>query len=442
MTFDCRTGFELNHFDVPEKIATTMFDSSPHHLPSEADSLPRIAVPRLIPIDESVRQHVSQAYWDWVSLFDRDSQSNPLQHPDFVLEELNELRRSSKLEPMLVRAGTDRECTALGVLVPKVVRSKHVGSLGPGWNLHGYRLAAGRFLSENDSFEVQSSLLAAAARHCHDAGANFLLIEDLDERSTLHAAFSSESVHGCRPFASLEVQPRWRINFPATADEYWKTFSSRSLSKFRRSLKKFGTTRLERITSIEQLPDFLRAAHEISKVSWQSRQFGLRIMNDEVELRQMSILAQHGFLRSYLWWIEGRPAGFAICTQHRGCFRYEEIAHSQEFAQFSPGRVMLQQIVEDLYRDNPPCTFDFGGGDAEYKRQFANSESRSGSVWLVPRTWRAGLSLSYLKACRRVRRAARTVIRACGLATAARQWIRRSAQEAKSVDEAAAKGGD
>lgn len=407
-----------------------MTDPSHDHLSSHAELLLRCSVPRVVPIDEALRQHLSQAYWDWQSLCDRDAGASPLQHADYVLAELDGLRTSSKLEPVLVRAGTDSECGALGILIPKDIRSGQVGSLGPSWTLRGLRLAGGRFLSAYESYESQSSLLAAATRHCQSVGADFLQIEDLDEQTSLFAAVRNEAAHGCRVFATHEVQPRWRIQFPATADEYWQGFSSRSLSKFRRSLKKFGNVRLERVSTLEQLPEFLRAAHDISQLSWQSRQFGLRIHNNEAELRLMSVLAQHGFLRSYLWWIEGRPAAFAICNQYHGCFRYEEIAYCQEFAQHSPGRVMLHQIVDDLLRHDPPQMFDFGGGDAEYKRQFANLGSRSGTVWLVPPTWRAGLSLAYLQGCRRLRSTARNVVHACGLATKARQWIRRRGTDA------------
>lgn len=395
------------------------------HLPSHAESILRCVVPRVVPIDAALSQHVSQGYWDWQAQFDRDPHASPLQHPDYVLAEWEGARVATPLKPVLLRAGTDSECAALGILIPKSIRSGQVGSIGPSWMLHGLRLAGGRFLSGHDSYETQSSLLAAATQHCRSVGAAFLLIEDLDERSPLSGAVQNEAAHGSRLFATHETQPRWHIQFPSSAEEYWKTFSSRSLSKFRRSLKKFGNVRLERVTSLEQIPDFLTAAHDISKESWQSRQFGLRIRNDEKELHEMSILAQHGLLRSYLWWIEGRPSAFAICNQHRGCFRYEEIAYRHEYAQFSPGRVMLQQIVEDLFAHDTPHTFDFGGGDAEYKRQFANVESRSGTVWLVPRTWRAGAALAYIQGGRKLRSTARAVVQKYGLATKARQWIRR-----------------
>jgi hypothetical protein len=380
--------------------------------------------PAVIPLDDAVSGHLSQVYWDWRAAFDHDPHASPLQHPDFVLAELATSCVASRLNPVLVREFSRREQSTFGILVPKTIRTSQVGGIGPGWTLHGLRLAGGRFLGESTSREQQGRLLQLATRHAADHRADFLLIEDLDETAPLYSAVQDHGSHGCQRFATHDFQPRRSIDFPATEAAYWSTFSSRSLSKFRRNLKKFGRTRLERVTEIDQLPDFLRAAHEISKQSWQSRQFGLRIRNDDAELRQLSALAQHGLLRSYLWWVDEKPAAFAVCNQHRGCFRYEEIAYCAAFGQYSPGRTMLQQIVEDLLRHDPPRSLDFGGGDAEYKQQFANRESRSGTIWLVPPTWRARWSLSFLTVCRRVRTTARSLIKRSGLGTFARQWVR------------------
>ena len=380
--------------------------------------------PVIVPIDEAICQHLSQVYWDWRAAFDRDPQSSPLQHPDFVLTELATSTIPSRLEAVLVREESQSAQFTFGILVPKSIRTSKVGGIGPGWTLQGLRLAGGRFLGATTSAEQIRRLVTRATEHAAEVGADFLLIEDLDETTPLNAAVHNWPLHGCEVFATHPYQPRRYVDFPACAADYWATFSSRSLSKFRRNLKKFGRTRLERVTEIEQIPDFLQAAHEISKQSWQSRQFGLRIRNDEAELRQLSALAQHGLLRSYLWWIEDQPAAFAVCNQHGGCFRYEEIAFCAEFGQFSPGRTMLHQIVEDLLSHNPPQSLDFGGGDAEYKQQFANRESTSGTVWLVPPTWRARWSLSYLNSCRQLRSAGRALIKKSGLGTWARQWIR------------------
>lgn len=400
-----------------------MSDSFNNHKSRVATGSPSVVGPVVYPIDTAVTDHLSQVYWDWKSAFQRDSSASPLQHPDYVLAELATAAPSKHL-PSLVHEVSGQNTASIGVLVPKSIRTNQVGGIGPGWTLHGLRLAGGRLLGSTTSLEQQQRLLRRAVRHVTEVGAAFLLIEDLDETSLLFQAVQDPTSHGCQVFATHDFQPRRYIDFPATEADYWATFSSRSLSKFRRNLKKFGKTRLERIMSIEQIPDFLEAAHSISKQSWQSRQFGLRIRNDDAELRQLSALAENGLLRSYLWWVEDKPAAFAVCNQQGGCFRYEEIAYCAEFGQFSPGRTMLQQIVEDLLRHDSPTYLDFGGGDAEYKQQFANRESRSGTVWLVPPTWQAGMSLYYLKLCRQVRAAGRSLVRRAGLATTARQWIR------------------
>ncbi len=384
---------------------------------------------RVIPIDRGT------AHSDWSVMFDRDPQANPFQHPDYVMAEMEEPTFQSNLSSVLLRTGSDTECSGIGVLIPKLVRTSQVGGIGPRWTIRGFRLSGGRFLTPGDLVETQSTLLSAAIRYCSSVGAEFLLIEDLDEQSSLALAVRAETKQGFKIFAAREIQPRWRIAFPSLEEEYWKTFSSRTRRAFRTRLKKFGQTQLVRITDVGQIPDFLTAAHEISKQSWQSRQFGLRIRNDANELRCLSVLARHGFLRSYLWQVEGKPAAFALCHQHAGHFRYEEIAYCAEFSPLSPGETMLQQIVEDLYQHNLPKLFDFGGGDAEYKRRFGNLESRSQSLWLVPPTWRAGSTLAYLNGCRGLRSVARRAVKATGLATKARQWLRYGgrAAHAKSV---------
>lgn len=361
---------------------------------------------------------------DWMSLFDRDSQASPLQHPDYVLTELKTAPAHSRFRPVALRCGTETECDGMGILVPKSVRTDKVGGARPAWMAHGMRLPGGAFLTADQTIETQAQLLNAAVGHCTAIGADFLLIEDLDEQSALYHAVQSAPANSFELFAARDSQPRWRIDFPTSEVDYWKNFSSRTRRAFRTRLKRFGETRLERITQPEQIPTFLAAANEVSKHSWQSRQFGLRIRNDQAERQQLGVLAHHGFLRSYLWWVEGQPAAFALCHQHAGCFRYEEIAYCAQFSPLSPGETMLQQIVEDLYRYESPRQFDFGGGDAEYKRRFGNRESRSQTVWLVPPTWRGRSLRAYLNACRAVRSTLRTAVKATGLATKARQWLR------------------
>ena len=380
--------------------------------------------PAVVPIDESVIKHLSPVYWNWRSAFDADPEASPLQHPDVVLAELAGGRVLSRLKPALVCDEPEFGQQQFGILLPKVIRTSQVGGVGLDWKLQGLRLAGSRILGEGASLDQQKRILQTAARYAAKSNADFLLIEDLDESTSLFAAVQDQAAHGCLLFEAKESQSRHFIDFPATEAEYWDTFSSHCRKLFRRALKKCNHARLERVTTIQQIPDFLQAAHEISRQSWQSQQFGLRIRNDETELRQMTSLAMNGMLRCYLYWIDDKPAAFAVGYQHAGCFRYEETGFCPELRQFSPGRTMLLQILEDLLHHDAPRCFDFGFGDAEYKRQFTNRQSRSSTVWLVPPTLRARVSLSHLNVCRTLRSAVYTRIKQSGLGVEARQWIR------------------
>ena len=154
-------------------------------------------VPAVLPIDDAVSGHLSPLYWDWRAAFDHDSEASPLQHPDFVLAELATGRVASRLNAVVVREFSRRQESTFGVLVPKTIRTSQVGGIGPGWTLHGLRLAGGRFFGENTSPEQQGRLLKAATSHAAQTGAAFVQIEDLDEASLLYRAVQNHAAHGC-----------------------------------------------------------------------------------------------------------------------------------------------------------------------------------------------------------------------------------------------------
>lgn len=380
--------------------------------------------PVVVPIDEAVTRHLSEVYWNWRRTFESDPHANPLQHPDVVLAELAGGRVRSRLKPAIVCDTSRPHQSQFGILIPKNIRTSQVGGVGPDWTLHGMRLAGSRILGQSNSLEHERRILECAANYATKSNADFLLIEDLDESTPLFHAAQDHTLHGCLLFQAKDFQSRHFIDFPATEAEYWNRFSGHCRKLFRRALKKCANARLERITEIDQIPHFLEAAHHVSKRSWQSQQLGLRIRNDETDMRQLTALAMSGMLRSYLYWIDGNPAAFAIGNQHSGCFRYEETGFCADLRQYSPGRTMLIEILTDLLRHDSPRCFDFGFGDADYKQQFTNRESRSGSVWLVPPTLRARVSLSHLNVCRRLRSAVHTRIKGSSFGANARQWVR------------------
>lgn len=367
-------------------------------------------------IDEADRQHLSPTYWRWCELFDHDPASRLPQHPDLLFAE-------SSGEIVLCSATRSGQVIALGILAAKSIGLRQAGGFGFQTRLHGFRLVGNRVLGADDE-ALTRQMLTACATYSRDHHATFLLIEDLERHDPLFAAAESLRHDGFRLFSPTGIQERLKIEFPPKPIDYWTKFSSKTRNTFKRKQKKIGTTRLVRISQPDQIPEFLEAAHTISQRTWQSEKLGLRIHNNDAELRFFTFLTTHQSLRSYLLFVDEKPAAFLIGTQHNGLFSYEEVGYDRQFSDRSPGQVLLLQVLDDLLADNPPRVFDFGGGAADYKQMFATTTSASGTLWLVPPgTW-PQLCLAYLRACRFADRTARAVVKKLGATTLLRQLIR------------------
>lgn len=390
-------------------------------------SLPAESSGRVTAIDAAFHQHLSSGYWDWLSLYERDQAVGPLLHPDVVLTDLAHARPSDH-PAVLLQATEAGHGQGVGVLVPKRVTARQLGGFPFNLRMNGYRLAGNDFATSAQTAEsqtlLQRQLLATALDWVAQQRAAFLLIEDLDEESPLAVTLNATLPGGWRVYRHAGIQPRRRIALPATAELYWQKFSSKTRQTFRRKLKKFGRTHLQRVEDISQVADFLQAAHQISLHTWQTRQFGLRVRNDEAELARFCELARLGLLRCYLWYVEDQAVAFTIGFQDHGRFYYEEVGYLPEFARFSPGQMMLTQMIDDLIAHHRAEWFDFGGGDADYKELFATHSSRSGTVWLFPPSLGGAAVHSYLQTSQSLRRTARQLLTRYGNATRWRQWVR------------------
>lgn len=381
-------------------------------------------------IDESFFAHVSGEYWAWRELFERDAAAEIGQHPDYVLTELRFTREPQHRPPCLVTCRRGETPVATAVLVPKSVAGEK--RFGPAWDLQGFRLAGNRLIGETAT-DVQSAVMQGVRAHLTASRADFLLAEDVETTEPL-LTVCEDAVVGLRFFRPAPPQRRHRIELPDSADEYWKKFTSKSRNTLRRKVKQFGDCRLERITEPHQIADFLAAAQQVAKHSWQSDLLGLRIHNDDFELQLFTLLASLGALRSYLLWKDDAPVSFCIGTQHNGVFHYEEVAYHRDFSRKSPGQVMVVKMLEDQFEHDTASVFDFGGGDAEYKRQFGNSIGESGHIWLLRPGLRSRLIAAYLGGRRLLSTTLRSALERTGLIDRVRQWTRKGMTRSKQQE--------
>jgi hypothetical protein len=202
----------------------------------------------------------------------------------------------------------------------------------------------------------------------------------LKDDGELRRAYTVHSPFGERQWHLLQIGDSF--------DEYLGEMGGKSRSTLRRKVrqlqKRADGLEIRRVDQPGQVPEFLEAATEISRRSWQQRVLGQRLSDDEETKRSLTDLARRNLFRSYLL-VSGRdPCAFLIGYQFAGVFNSGELGYDQELASYSPGTVLWHLLLEDLHADPSMNLLNFGMGDAAYKRRFGNAQSVDAS-WLVLR---------------------------------------------------------
>lgn len=369
----------------------------------------------------------SELYQSWLQLFKNDHCSVYQQHPEYVLRMTSILSKKKQgSTAYLMHCRRNEKLIAVGVLLPKILSTKVLKSLGPALSLQGYFLCGNRFLlvpevEQNEDLLLQ--LVESSVTFCQKQKQLFLLLEDLQIDEPLGKITQQENPH-YSIYSHTGFQNRSLIQFPENPLDYWKQFRSKSLRKHKRLLRKNNDMQMVKISEPDQIQYFLEAAHQVSLNTWQSQRLGLRIKNDEEELEQMMFMAINGWLRSYLLMKDNIPVAFKVGYQHQNIFHDVEVGFDLNYSSVSPGETLLLLILNDMLENDTPLLFDFGGGDAEYKQRFSSEITRSRSVCLFPSTFKNKLLTFYLKSSRAIDLGLRKSLKATGMYTAIRQLAR------------------
>lgn len=277
----------------------------------------------------------------------------------------------------------------LGLFVQKTHRVQPLAPWPSRVALKGHVMLGGRLMGQ-PSASSGADLIAEATRLLTSGTADFFLFEDVDMTSSLWAALSSPPAPAKGVVVS-EAEPLWLLRFPPSPADYWtERHSSKARWRFRRKAKQLETllgeeVQLRCIRGASEVPDFVDAAAKVSAVSWQGRRLGRGIDGSTRDRSIIGRAAELGALRSYLLGSASRPVAFAVCYQWQGHFAYEIPAYDPDFAEASPGTVLLYRILEDLVAEDVPQIVDFGPGRHEYKSRFGTESYPTATAYLAAR---------------------------------------------------------
>lgn len=295
--------------------------------------------------------------------------------PDIAL-----LRGQNTAEPVVYAHWcADGDLAAVAILPTRSLKL----SIFPGaqTELPGRRLIDNTLISDG----TEDALDAFAHDACelmNSPGMDCLILTDVDTESPLRGAFSRVAKQWHLLYRELAApSPYWWIRFPGKPEEYWSQFSKKSRYNFRYRAKHLEHT-VRCVRDADEVEDYARRVDDLISRTWQYKRLGYRLdIPQKVELWRA--MAKLGALRSYLLQQGDRTIAFATGFQWKGQFTYEETGYDPELAAKSPGQVLLYRVIEDLIARETPKVLDFGYGDNEYKRIYANHQTTSGPLVVV-----------------------------------------------------------
>jgi hypothetical protein len=243
-------------------------------------------------------------------------------------------------------------------------------------------------------------LIREVIRSLDEGEADLALVRNLDVKSPLYdyatqlPGFAARDHSGC-------LDQRWFMDFPKGLNELFMRLGRSQRSKMRRKYKKVahqfaGATHVRCFHSAANLAQAIADMEEIARRT-NKRLFGLGFFGTPQVQQQMARMAEMGWLRIYILYLDGKPAAFWMGTLYRRRLQADHVGYDPAWSKFSPGVFLFLYILEDL-QEEEITTVDFGCGDTQLKQCFgcaAEDQRLESSVRIYSPTLR-GMQLNLL----------------------------------------------
>lgn len=163
----------------------------------------------------------------------------------------------------------------------------------------------------------------------------------------------------------------------AAGEAAWRAgLSGQTRSTLKRKAKKAaaasgGVLDVRRFRSPEELAVFHPVARALAEKTYQERLMAAGLPGDAAFFHRMQTLAAADAVRAWLLYIGEAPAAYLWSSADGDTLRYDYVGHDPAFAALSPGSVLMEAALADLFADRF-LRFDFTEGEGQHKRSMAS----------------------------------------------------------------------
>lgn len=315
-----------------------------------------------------------------------EAASGIVQHPDWVLFELESRGPAASLHLLVVR---DAAGTMLGY-APFIAERHHArinvaGRHIPLYHGHALRLLGDGVVSRPEHRDEVERLVVEQLRR--ERSAQVIRIDE----SKLPNRFANALAMGRGRFRTVQAnlldQVNWVLDAQPSVHGWLASLGSRRRNDLSRRLRNMYTKLGEQahmrvFVSPDDVGEYCALLNDVYARTWHAKE---RPLDWQLlaRMRLFHALAREHRLVGHVLMLDKRPIAYVHGYRLAGRYQFDDIGYDEAFSAMGIGSSLVFQSIQDLIARFPSEPLDFGYGDNVYKRVFANREVPCGSLYLV-----------------------------------------------------------
>jgi CelD/BcsL family acetyltransferase involved in cellulose biosynthesis len=169
-------------------------------------------------------------------------------------------------------------------------------------------------------------------------------------------------------------------------EEYLRRLSRHHRHEIQRKLRRYlqasgGAIEFRRYSTPQDARTFYALARPLSAKTYQDRLLRRGLPDTDTFRAELDEHAARGTMRGYLLFHREQPVAFGYCTALGDCLRFGFTGYDPALAAWSPGIVLVHEMLRSIAGEGRFAVLDFGSGEAQYKRLFATASQLCATVF-------------------------------------------------------------
>ncbi len=232
----------------------------------------------------------------------------------------------------------------------------------------------GQLLGE-DTPESAAEIMKAVKCSLRNGDCDVVNFHQVDSESSIWKIVERAGGILSKSFFSRSEE-NWRAQISGDYEAFLKSRSSNTrhnIKRYSKRLLKEFPDKLEYkiFRNLADIDTIFKDCETVAALSYH-RTIGVGFFDNKATREIFALAATHGWLRSYVLYIEGRPRAFWNGFLYRDVFLAWDTAFDSSLSETRPGLYLLQRLIEDVCAVKSVREIDFGTGSAQYKRDICD----------------------------------------------------------------------